>query len=105
MECLRAAIANGADAVYLGIGPFNARRRAENFTPDQLPELRDMTARCGVRLYAAMNTLLLPDELDAAAGLIERLAEGRRRRGYRPGRRPGRDGDGDGAVPAAACIG
>jgi putative protease len=76
MECLRAAIANGADAVYLGIGPFNARRRAENFTPDQLPELRDVTARCGVRLYAAMNTLLLPDELDAAAGLIEHLAEG-----------------------------
>jgi putative protease len=75
-ESLRAAIANGADAVYLGIGPFNARRRAENFTPDQLPELRDVTARCGVRLYAAMNTLLLPDELDAAGGLIERLAKG-----------------------------
>jgi len=75
-ESLRAAIANGANAVYLGIGPFNARRRAENFTPDQLPELRDVTARCGVRLYAAMNTLLLPGELDAAAGLIERLADG-----------------------------
>src|SRR6516162_750085 len=37
-ECLRAAVANGADAVYFGLSKFNARHRAANFTPQELPE-------------------------------------------------------------------
>ena len=36
-EAMIAAVQNGADAVYLGCGSLNARRGAENFTPDQLP--------------------------------------------------------------------
>ena len=36
---LRAAVENGADAVYLGLSDFNARARAVNFTPDELPEV------------------------------------------------------------------
>src|ERR1700680_2140527 len=39
MECARAAVANGADAVYFGLPRFNARMRADNFTEEQLPEL------------------------------------------------------------------
>jgi len=36
MECLHAAVCAGADAVYLGLGEFNARRNADNFTLDDL---------------------------------------------------------------------
>ncbi len=36
---LRAAVENGADAVYLGLSDFNARARAVNFTPEELPEV------------------------------------------------------------------
>ena len=35
MEALRAAVQNGADAVYLGCGSFNARQSAKNFTPQE----------------------------------------------------------------------
>ena len=38
MEALRAAVQNGADAVYLGCGQFNARQNAKNFTPQMLTE-------------------------------------------------------------------
>ena len=38
MEALRAAVQNGADAVYLGCGPFNARQNARNFTKETLPK-------------------------------------------------------------------
>jgi putative protease len=38
-ECLRAAVANGADAVYFGPPRFNARIRADNFTEEELPEV------------------------------------------------------------------
>ena len=45
-EAARAAVQNGADAVYLGFGRFNARRNAQNFTPAQLPR-PSPTATCG----------------------------------------------------------
>src|SRR5271156_4018610 len=38
-EALRAAVANGADAVYFGLSNFNARHRATNFTSAELPEV------------------------------------------------------------------
>ena len=38
-DCVRAAVANGADAVYLGLPKFNARLRADNFTEAELPEV------------------------------------------------------------------
>lgn len=36
---LRAAVENGADAVYFGLSSFNARARAANFAPEELPEV------------------------------------------------------------------
>ena len=39
MECARAAVANGADAIYFGMPRFNARLRADNFTEEELPAL------------------------------------------------------------------
>ena len=72
-EALRAAVQNGADAVYLGYGDFNARRNAKNFTEE---EFRAAVAYCHareVRVYLTLNTLLFDRELPAAAEVV-RLA-------------------------------
>jgi U32 family peptidase len=65
-ECARAAVANGADAVYFGLPAFNARMRATNFTPDDLPKLMDFLHEHGVKGYVAFNVLIFTDELAAA---------------------------------------
>lgn len=65
-EALTAAVQNGANAVYLGCGDFNARRRAKNFT---LEDLAPTVAYChvrGVKVYLTLNTLLTDKELPAA---------------------------------------
>jgi len=49
--CLVAAIENGADAVYFGLQGHNARARAANFDPDDLPEVMGLLHRRGVRGY------------------------------------------------------
>lgn len=63
---LHAAVGAGADAVYLGYGEFNARRNADNFTKDSLREACDYAHLRGVRLYATMNTIVLPHEMSRA---------------------------------------
>ena len=66
-EALMAAVQAGADAVYLGLGPFNARRNAKNFTPETLP---DQVAYChqrGTKVYLTLNTLVTDRELPQAA--------------------------------------
>jgi putative protease len=65
-ECARAAVANGADAVYFGMPAFNARMRATNFTADDLPKLMDFLHEHGVKGYVAFNVLIFTDELAAA---------------------------------------
>ena len=65
-ECVRAAVANGADAVYFGLPAFNARMRAANFTEDDLPKLMAFLHEHGVKGYAAFNTLVFTDELPLA---------------------------------------
>jgi U32 family peptidase len=63
-DCVRAAIENGADAVYFGLDcGFNARARAANFPLDDLPELmRTLHAR-GLKGYATLNVLVFSEEL------------------------------------------
>ena len=56
-DCVRAAVENGADAVYFGLERFNARMRAKNFTQADLPELMAFLHRRGVRGYVTFNTL------------------------------------------------
>lgn len=76
-ECVRAAVENGADAVYFGLDRFNARMRADNFTLLELPELMEFLHTRGVKGYLAFNTLVFPVELhDAAAFLREAIATG-----------------------------
>ncbi len=72
-ECARAAVANGADAIYFGLQKFNARLRADNFTEADLPELMSFLHRHGVRGFVAMNTLVFTAELDAAADQLRTL--------------------------------
>ncbi|MEA5422968.1 U32 family peptidase [Synechococcus sp. CCY9202] len=67
---LKAAAANGADAVYFGVEAFNARLRAENFSRQDLPELMDWLHRRGIRGFLTLNVLIFPDELEQAADLL-----------------------------------
>src|SRR5688572_31295286 len=65
-ECARAAVENGADAIYFGLERFNARMRAHNFTVADLPRLMAFLHGRGVRGYVTFNTLVFSDELTAA---------------------------------------
>jgi putative protease len=65
-ECAKAAVENGADAIYFGLERFNARMRAHNFTVADLPRLMEFLHRRGVRGYVTFNTLVFADELAAA---------------------------------------
>jgi putative protease len=72
-ECARAAVANGADAIYFGLQKFNARLRASNFSDEDLPDLMVFLHQHGVRGFVAMNTLIFTRELDEAADQLRRL--------------------------------
>lgn len=75
-DCVRAAIENGADAVYFGLDVgFNARARATNFPLPDLPRLMQMLHRRGLKGYATLNTLVFSDELAAFAEAVAALAD------------------------------
>ncbi|WP_414754725.1 DUF3656 domain-containing U32 family peptidase [Anabaena sp. CCY 9910] len=65
-ECAKAAVENGADAIYFGLDKFNARMRAQNFTEADLPELMAFLHLRGVKGYVTVNTLIFPQELGEA---------------------------------------
>ena len=76
-ECAKAAVENGADAIYFGLDRFNARMRAHNFTEADLPKLMEFLHRRGVRGYVTFNTLVFPNELaDAGQYLRAIIAAG-----------------------------
>ncbi|MEO0409474.1 MAG: DUF3656 domain-containing protein [Cyanobacteria bacterium P01_A01_bin.135] len=62
-DCAKAAIENGADAIYFGLDRFNARMRADNFTEADLPQLMAELHRRGVKGYLTLNTLVFTAEL------------------------------------------
>ncbi|MBE0448494.1 MAG: DUF3656 domain-containing protein [Actinobacteria bacterium] len=70
-----AALNNGADAVYLGIGKFSARRQAENFSIDDLENAAREAHLRGVKVYVAFNTIISDDELASAAENLARISE------------------------------
>ncbi|HXK87919.1 MAG TPA: DUF3656 domain-containing protein [Phycisphaerae bacterium] len=74
-QALRAAVANGADAVYFGLDDFNARRRAANFTLAALPELVRWLHHRNVKAYVTFNTLIFSSELERAQQYIAGIAE------------------------------
>lgn len=71
-ESLRAAVAGGADAVYLGSSAFSARAKAENFDSGALAEAVKYCHLFGVKVYLAVNTLIKPCEYDDAVQLVKR---------------------------------
>lgn len=72
-EALRAAVAGGADAVYIGGSAFNARINAANFTTEQIKEAADYCHKRGVRLHVAVNILILDREMTEALEYIREL--------------------------------
>lgn len=74
-DCLPAALNTGADAVYLGVTAFSARKNAKNFTFEQLDEAIRLCRVSGVKVYAAMNTLIFDSELDEAVKTAKILYE------------------------------
>ena len=73
MEALRAAVQNGANAVYLGYDQFNARMNAKNFSADELQEAIVYCHVRGVAVHLTLNTLVADREMARAADVI-RLA-------------------------------
>ena len=74
-DCVRAAIENGADAVYFGLDVgFNARARAANFPLEDLPRLMHTLHLRGLKGYATLNVLVFSDELAEFARVIEQVA-------------------------------
>lgn len=64
-ELALAAFDGGADAVYCGLGKFNARERAENFTPESLGKLIRFAGEHRKKVYVTFNTLIFENELPA----------------------------------------
>ncbi len=74
MDALRAAVQNGANAVYLGCGMFNARQSAKNFTPQTLTEAVKYCHVRGVAVHLTLNTLVSDRETKELVELIRHAA-------------------------------
>ena len=74
MDALKAAVQNGADAVYLGCGTFNARQSAKNFTPQTLAEAVKYCHVRGVQVHLTLNTLVSDREMPELMELIRHAA-------------------------------
>jgi putative protease len=70
LDAVRAAVAKGADAVYLGAERFNARDEGAQLTLDELERACALAASRGVRIYLTLNTLVKPHELADALSLL-----------------------------------
>ena len=68
-ECLKAAVQNGANAVYLGASSFNARAKATNFTTENLKEAINYAKLRNVSVNLTLNTLIKNEEFEDAVNL------------------------------------
>lgn len=69
-ECLKSAVSNGADEVYLGINDFNARNNVDGFTLDTLTEAVDFCHLFSVKVNLAINILFNDSELQKAFDVV-----------------------------------
>ena len=74
-DSLRAAVMNGANAVYVGGTEFSARKYAGNFSREQMTEAVTFSHAYGTKVFVTMNTLLTNDELEKALPYAEFLYE------------------------------
>ncbi len=75
LECVKAAVQNGADAIYLGASSFSARASASNFSLDELKEVIDYAHIRNVKVHLALNTLIKNDEFCDAIFIAEKAYE------------------------------
>lgn len=71
-EPFYAALAAGADAIYCGMGSFNARRKADNFTDETFGAACRAAHLAGARVYVTVNIVIKDDEMAEALELVER---------------------------------
>ena len=75
LSALKAAVENGADAVYIGGPMFSARQKAENFTQEQIIAGVQYAHERGVKVHVALNTLLNNEEIGNVIAYAYQLAE------------------------------
>ena len=73
MEQLRAAVAFGADAVYLAAERFGMRARAANFRMDEIPAAVALAHEHGVKVHVTCNILMHPDDIDGLPAFFRAL--------------------------------
>lgn len=73
MEQLRAAVAFGADAVYLAAERFGMRTRAANFRMDEIPAAVAFAHEHGVKVHVTCNILMHPDDIDRLPAFFRAL--------------------------------
>ena len=73
MECLHAAINNGADAVYLGGKKFGARAYSNNFDENEMIEAINLCHINNVKIYVTVNTMIYNDEIDEVLNYLKFL--------------------------------
>jgi len=69
-EAFFAALGAGADAIYVGLGSFNARRGAQNFTLKSLKQCTKRAHLMGAKVYVTVNIVILPHEMEEALALV-----------------------------------
>ena len=74
-ETLKAAVLSGADAVYFGMGNFNARRNAQNFTDEQIENAIKYCHSRGVKVHITLNTLIKDSEIDDLTSTIIKICQ------------------------------
>ncbi|HEX7357074.1 MAG TPA: peptidase U32 family protein, partial [Ignavibacteriaceae bacterium] len=67
---LRAAVSNGADAVYFGLDKLNMRAKAANFSVEELPEIISFCKEHKVKTYLTLNTIVFEEELSELEEII-----------------------------------
>ncbi len=74
-EQLKAAVRSGANAVYLGVDNFNARRNADNFTTENLKDSVKYCRLRDVKVFVTLNTLIFDKEIDELYKTVKAIAE------------------------------
>lgn len=73
MKCFIAACNAGADAIYMGMGKYNARVMAQNFTEEEYINAIDYAHLRGIKVYLTLNTLMYDDEIKDALEMVLKL--------------------------------
>lgn len=75
MDCVKAAVQNGADAIYVGASSFSARASAANFSLEELREVINYAHIRNVKVHLALNTLIKNNEFNNALSIAEKAYE------------------------------